>query len=86
MRILEEIFKKIFTRDFRNFLRFCTGANLIIGQNITVSFNNTTGFGKTPQAQTCTFSLKLPEFENYPEFRSEFNSILKSDMWVMDFA
>ncbi|CAH0563121.1 unnamed protein product [Brassicogethes aeneus] len=52
--LLKKIFKRIFTRDVVK----------------AVSFNDTTGFGKTPQAQISSFSLKIPEYESYPKLRS----------------
>lgn len=69
------------------FLRFCTGADLITDQKISVEFKNNCGFQRTPVAHTCSGVLELDiSYENYPDFRSEVNSVLSSNIWVMDFA
>ncbi|KAJ8950052.1 hypothetical protein NQ314_008058 [Rhamnusium bicolor] len=69
-----------------NFLRYVTGANIIIGKRITVSFVETTDlFSRTPVAHTCNCSIALPyNYESYLDFRNEFQSILNSNIWVMD--
>ncbi|KAK5874643.1 hypothetical protein PBY51_019571 [Eleginops maclovinus] len=65
------------------FLRFCTGSNLI--EEIEVEFIETSEFQRRPQSHTCSSILKLPLcYHNYPELRSDFNSILISSVWVMD--
>lgn len=73
--------------DFNNlqlFLRFCTGSNLL-DKAILIEFIETTDFLRRPQSHTCGCVLKLPiGYYSYPDFRSEFNSILTSSMWVMD--
>ncbi|KAJ3591593.1 hypothetical protein NHX12_006726 [Muraenolepis orangiensis] len=69
----------------RLFLRFCTGADLLFGKNITVTFIETSKFQSRPQANTCGCSLMLPvNDQNYPDLRSDFNAILNSAVWVMD--
>lgn len=69
------------------FLRFCTGADLITDLKITVEFKDNVGFQRTPVAHTCSGVLELDKsYENYPDFRSEFNSVLVSNYWIMDFA
>lgn len=66
------------------FLRFCTGSNLL-DKAILIEFIETTDFLRRPQSHTCGCVLKLPlGYHSYPDFRSEFNSILASSMWVMD--
>lgn len=69
-----------------NFLRFTTGANIIIGKRIGISFVQTiSSFSRTPVAHTCGCSLILPSnYESYPDFRNEFQCILNSNVWVMD--
>ncbi|XP_076133741.1 uncharacterized protein LOC143116214 [Alosa pseudoharengus] len=67
------------------FLRFCTGSNLI-GKKITVEFIETSEFQRRPQSHTCGCILKLPVgYHNYPELRCDFNNILASSVWVMDY-
>ncbi|KAG5890687.1 hypothetical protein JTB14_011653 [Gonioctena quinquepunctata] len=55
-----------------NFLRYTTGAYIIIGRQIRVSFVDTeASFGKTPVAHTCSCSLILPSnYESYLDFRN----------------
>lgn len=67
------------------FFRFATGSNLPI-REITVSFMvSTSTLTRCPVAHTCTGMLELPEtYESFVIFRSEFNSLLNSNIWVMD--
>ncbi|XP_035985847.1 uncharacterized protein LOC110368198 isoform X1 [Fundulus heteroclitus] len=67
------------------FLRFCTGADILFGQNITVQFIETTKFQCRPQAHTCGCLLMLPvNYQNYPDLRTDFDLVLRSGVWVMD--
>ncbi len=67
------------------FLRFCTGSDLFIGKIITVDFTDLKGFERRPVAHTCGCFLRLSvHYDNYPDFRSEINKILESNVWVMD--
>lgn len=69
------------------FLRFCTGADLITDKKISIQFKNSTGIQRTPVAHTCSSVLELDvSYDNFPDFRSEINSVLSSNIWVMDFA
>lgn len=67
-------------------LRFCTGSDLLIISQITVTFiEGKSDFARNPVAHTCTCLLELPfTYENFPQFKSEFNGILNSGLWVMD--
>ncbi|KAG8006375.1 hypothetical protein GBF38_005649 [Nibea albiflora] len=57
----------------------------ILDKAIQIEFIETTDFLRRPQSHSCGYVLKLPiGYYNYPDFRSEFNSILTSSMWVMD--
>ncbi|KAL3978283.1 fumarate hydratase, class II [Sarotherodon galilaeus] len=67
------------------FLRFCTGSDLNLGKNIIIGFNKLKGFQRRPVAHTCGCVLELPiNYDRYPDFRSEMNSVLESNVWVMD--
>ncbi|XP_056327829.1 uncharacterized protein LOC130240372 [Danio aesculapii] len=67
------------------FLRFCTGSDLFIGKAITVDFTDLKGFERRPVAHTCGCFLRLSvHYDNYPDFRSEMNKVLESNIWVMD--
>lgn len=71
-----------------SFLRFCSGSDIIIpDRKLTISFANTCGFKRMPVAYTCGFTIELAiNYENCADFRSEMNSVLKSNMWIMDLA
>lgn len=71
-------------QTLQNFLRFCTGSNLM-GNPIQVQFIDTSEFQRRPQAHTGGCVLKLPMgYYNYPDLRNDFNSVLTSSVWVMD--
>ena len=63
-----------------------TGADIIVGKTISVStFTPESEFVRRPIAHTCGCTLELPDsYESYVTFRSEFNGVLKSGIWVMD--
>ncbi|XP_035987320.1 uncharacterized protein si:ch73-30l9.1 isoform X2 [Fundulus heteroclitus] len=67
------------------FLRYCTGSDLFLAKTIKVTFSSMSEFTMRPVAHTCSCSLELPcNYSNYAEFKSEFCSVLKSGVWVMD--
>ncbi|KAF6723410.1 hypothetical protein FQA47_022495 [Oryzias melastigma] len=69
----------------QKFLRFCTGTDLVITDSIFVEFQEMTEFTRRPIGHTCGKILHIADsYENFPDFRSEFNSILESNIWVMD--
>ncbi|XP_076842446.1 uncharacterized protein LOC143487027 [Brachyhypopomus gauderio] len=83
-RYLKTYIGELDSHTLKLFLRFYTGSNLI-GGPITVQFIETSDFQRRPQSHTCGCVLKLPVgYHNYPDLRSDFNSILKSSVWVMD--
>lgn len=68
-------------------LRFRTGCDLLVDSNktMTVAFMDMSEFSRRPVAKPCSQTLQLGEqYINYPEFRSELNSVLKSNIWVFD--
>ena len=68
-------------KDFEStkLLRFLTGSDIIITENIEVSFSATEGLGRRPIAHTCAPLLKLPNsYRNFCELREEFTSILNA--------
>lgn len=68
-----------------SFLRFCTGSDLVVAKAILVEFTVQTNFTRRPIGRTCGMLLELSDsYDNFPEFRAEFNSILESNIWVMD--
>ncbi|XP_041938181.1 uncharacterized protein LOC121699809 [Alosa sapidissima] len=73
------------TQHLSLFLRFCTGSDLFLGKSISVTFTQLQGLQRRPIAHTCDCYLELPiEYDNYPDFRYEFNKVLESGMWEMD--
>ena len=69
------------------FLRFCTGSNMVCVEKITINFNNLEGAERRPVAHTCGAVLDLPAtYPSFPLFREEWNSILSSEYWDIDFV
>ncbi|XP_023932019.1 uncharacterized protein LOC106182062 isoform X1 [Lingula anatina] len=67
------------------FLRYCTGSDLLTVPQISVEFSSLTGFQRRPVAHTCGCVLQLPRlYESYMDFRYEFDNILNQNIWVMD--
>ncbi|XP_063426966.1 uncharacterized protein LOC134710525 [Mytilus trossulus] len=67
------------------FLRFCTCSDVLLGMKITIEFFESKGFTRSPIAHTCGRVLQIPStYDTYPSFRSEFNYLLNSKVWVMD--
>lgn len=68
-----------------SFLRFTTGSDIPLGQPIKITFSTYKGLERRPIAHTCGNTIEISEhYDNYIEFRSEFNNILNSNIWVMD--
>ncbi|MEQ2226134.1 hypothetical protein ILYODFUR_024473 [Ilyodon furcidens] len=69
------------------FLRYCTGSELFLAKTIKVTFSDMSEFTRRLVAHTCSCLLELPcNYSNYAEFKSEFCSVLKSGVWVMDMS
>ncbi|XP_048841872.1 uncharacterized protein LOC125714873 [Brienomyrus brachyistius] len=67
------------------FLRFCTGSDLFLGKIISIIFTQIKGFQRRLIAHTCGCVLELSlHYDSYPDFRSEINKVLESNVWVMD--
>jgi len=69
------------------FLRFVTGSDIITDQ-ININFTSAKdNYSRSPVAHTCTNTLDLPmSYDRFIDLRSEINSILASNVWVMDIA
>lgn len=66
------------------FLRFCTGSDLILGKTITIYLTNLLEFQRRPVAHTSGCFLELSvNYDSYPDFRSEMNKVLESNVWIM---
>ncbi|XP_046582796.1 uncharacterized protein LOC124290148 [Haliotis rubra] len=90
---LTKYIRELNSDDLSKFLRFCTGSDLLLttgnGENkpIFVRFNTLSGLSRRPVGHTCGQVLDVPEqYDSYIEFRAEFNSLLRSDIWIMDFV
>ncbi|KAF5887204.1 uncharacterized protein DAT39_022332 [Clarias magur] len=70
----------------RKFLRFCTGADLLVSQFIHVRFTEPKStFTRSPQSHTCGCVLEVPNnYGSYLELAEDFTSVLDANMWVMD--
>ena len=61
----------------RKFLRLSTGADVVIGNGIQVTFTSITGAARRPIFHTCGNVLELPTtYDDFCDFRQEFTSIL----------
>lgn len=82
---LKRFIRNLSKEELCSFLRFCTGCDLMYQDEIKIHFSNLSGLGRRPIGHTCSCTLELPTtYENFPDFRNEFVSVLKSGVWVMD--
>ena len=61
---------------------------MLLGKEIKVQLVTPESlFTRRPIAHTCSCTLELPNnYKSVIELRNEFSSILKSDVWTMDFS
>jgi len=67
---------------------FIAGADLMVKDSIDVQFIETSDSAnvRRPTANTCACILMVPDtYENFVDFRCDFNNILTSGVWVMDY-
>ncbi|XP_019210589.1 uncharacterized protein LOC109199728 [Oreochromis niloticus] len=82
---LKRFIRELDNIKLQKFMRFCTGSDLIVTNSIYVEFQDMTEFTRRPVGHTCGNVLQLANsYENFPDFRSEFNAVLESNVWVMD--
>nr|XP_023670815.1 uncharacterized protein LOC111845548 [Paramormyrops kingsleyae] len=82
---LKRFIRELDENKLQKFLRFCTGSDLIVADSIYVEFKEMTDFTRRPVGHTCGKILLVAEsYENFPDFRSEFNAVLESNVWIMD--
>lgn len=82
-RYLQRFIRELDKEALGKFLRFSTGSDLML-KEIRVRFSSLDGFARRIIAHTCGCVLEIPiSYDNYVEFRAEFMSVLKSDVWVM---
>lgn len=68
------------------FLRFCTGADVISGNQIVVKFADPKLYNHyAPIAHTCSCVLQLPlKYQDFEELKIELDGILTSNCWAME--
>ncbi|KAI4816859.1 hypothetical protein KUCAC02_009160, partial [Chaenocephalus aceratus] len=78
---LKRFIRELDESKLQKFLRFCTGSDLIVTDSIYVGFEKMTEFTRRPIAHTCGNILHIADsYENFPDFRSEFNAVLESNV------
>lgn len=83
-KYLTKYIKELNSQELADFLRFCTGLNVLLG-NINVSFIKMGDFERRPIGRTCGNILQLPSnYSDYADFRSDFNQILHKPIWAME--
>ena len=84
-KYLKKYIKDIEIAKLEQFLRYCTGSDILTVEKILVEFTSLTGTERRPIAHTCGCVLQLPRsYESYMDFRYEFDSILSHNIWIMD--
>lgn len=70
----------------KKFLKFTTGADMLIVRKIDILFiKPTSELARRPIAHSCGPTLELPNtYANFCELREEFNNILQLNNWEMD--
>ena len=72
----------------RRFLQLTTGSSVCLSSQITVTYNTSSGFCRSPVGHTCSNLLDLAvSYLSYREFVSEFTRILllPENKWKMNF-
>ena len=64
---------------------YLVGSDVFLGKMITVSFTSGSKHSM-PTAHTCGCMLTMPIYASYNDVKAEFQSLLKSDYWIMDYA
>ena len=63
--------------DLRHFLRISTGSDILLVEEISISFTSSTGTGRTPVFHTCGAVIELPStYNDFGEFREEWCSLM----------
>ena len=92
-KFLKKYIKELDDGKLSTFLRFATASDLMLTDTdqeyhrLTIRMVDSSGLARRPIAHTCGRVLEIPKaYESFPIFRSEFNCILNSQVWVMDIA
>ncbi|XP_052809262.1 uncharacterized protein LOC128237720 [Mya arenaria] len=87
VQFLRQFIKSAYDQLLRNFLRFCSGSDVVNFSNIYINFVHLRGLARRVVAHTCSVTLDLPtSYNSYNEFSNELQQQLNSDFWEMDFA
>ena len=74
---LKRWIKRRSMNDLRHFLRISTGSDILLVEEISISFTSSTGTGRTPVFHTCGAVIELPSIYNdFGEFREEWCSLM----------
>lgn len=85
LKFLQRYIRGLDTSNLGHFLRFTTGADILIVEKISVSFVKFDGIYKSHIAHTCGPVIELPStFEDFCELRNTFNNILSKPDWELD--
>ncbi|XP_028390701.1 uncharacterized protein LOC114515611 [Dendronephthya gigantea] len=85
LKFLQRYIRGLDACNLGHFLRFTTGADILIVEHLTVSFVKFDGVYKSPIAHTCGPVLELPStFQDFCELRNTFNNILSKPDWELD--
>lgn len=77
--------REIDENKLSRFLRFCTGCDLVVAEDIQVRFTVQTDFTRGPTGRTCGMVPELPDScDNIPEFHVELNCVLESNIYIKD--
>lgn len=87
-KIVKKFVRSLNAERIRKFVRFCTGAHILVCRSIQIRFvipENENEILRNPVAHACGCLLEIPNtYSSYVEFAEEFNNVLDSDIWVMD--
>ncbi|KAF0032061.1 hypothetical protein F2P81_016616 [Scophthalmus maximus] len=82
---LKRYLRELDEEKLGKFLRFTTGSDLMTCYRIEILFSNMSKFTRRPIGHTCGRVLEVADcYENFPDFRSEFNAVFDSNIWIMD--
>jgi hypothetical protein len=85
LKFLQRYIRGLDDAKLQHFLRFTTGADVLIVENLTITFVKLDGLHKRPVAHTCGPVLELPStFQDFCELRECFNNILAKSDWEID--
>ena len=85
LKFLQCYIRGLDSGNLGHFLRFTTGADILIVDNISVSFVKLDGIYKRPVAHTCGPVLQVPStYQDFCELREGFNNILGKSDWEID--